>query len=614
MLSIGIHIEDRCLTATAVSLKNHKFSLEDNFSIPFSPQSEEKAKYLELVEALKPLQEKYKNQLVRLCFALPQSEVSCFASSFPFSEKFKIMKTLPFEIEENTLFQLDNVFFDGRISSIERNGSSQVISFVALKENVKNFLSPLKQLKIEPYLLSTEGSALASLVEEWIKISRPTAAISSQIYLHLRLKSSQALFFEMGKLKDLFHFNWNYGVILEEMEKKYKLNFKDAHEQFMERAFVLTEKKGFTKEQVFFSDMIQKHLKPLIKELELHKLSVESKKDVQFKEIFLMGPGAVIKNLSAFLSLKLSLTAYRMQPVESLFPFKKENLDNLISLGLALEGLKRPPYTGLNLIHSLKSSKKKLFGTQWLTIGLIFLILTVYSFMRNQETKNLSDKMHGVFMEYGKKIAFIKESRLSKDKIRNFLEEREKNQSNREKIKTLLATAGPMNHLKTLTVQLNELGEKGKLKITSMEIDERKIHIQGFISESFLSQLKSKLTDLSEEDSLKDLSNQKKNEVTSPSKELKNKGGNDSKEIPPTKQLPEKSPSKNPLNETKSPASEINLSLKKPNLEKSNSKENLSTDKMKAIENTDPENQKENEISPEEGVFFSYFLTLKKDL
>ena len=508
MLSIGIHIEDKELNVVALSHKNHKLTLQDCFSIPLNSPLEGAARNLELVQALKQVQEKYKNQTPRLCFALPQNRLSCFASSFPFSEKFKILKTLPFEIEENTLFKPNNVFFDGRISAFEKSGSSQVISFVTLKDNVKQFLTPLKQLKMEPYLLSAEGAALANLVEDWESAPKTSSIqVPSRIYIHLGLSYSLALFFQNGKLKSLSHFKWNYEAILKEMEKTYKLTYTEAEEQFIERAFVLIEKKGFAKEQVFFSDLIQKHLKSLIQELELHKLSVEATQDKPFKEIFLMGPGAVIRNLSAFLSLKLSLPVFRLKPMESLaLLHTAEKPEGLIALGLAMEGLKRPPYTGLNLIHSLQKSESKLFGKRWLAAGLIFAGLTAFSVIRSQETKELADKTHEVFAEYGKKIAFIKESRLRRDKIRNFLDERKKSFSNKEKIKETIFHPGPVDHLKTLTVQLKDLSEKGELKISHLEIDERKIYIKGFINKDFSSQFKIKLSRLGEGHSLKDLS------------------------------------------------------------------------------------------------------------
>ena len=513
MLSIGIHIEDKALNAVALSHQNHKLNLEDCFSVPFTaPQTEEAARHLELAQALKQIQEKYKNQTVRLCFVLPQNTLSCFTSSFPFSEKFKILKTLPFEIEENTLFHPNNVFFDGRISAFEKSGSSQVISFVALKENVNQFLIPLKQLKMEPYLLSAEGSALANLVEKReTALKIPGTKSPSRIYIYLGFNSSLALFFKRGSLKNVFHFKWNYKTILNEMEKKYKLTYAEAQEQFIERAFVLTEKKGFVKEQVFFSDLIQKHLKPLIQELEIHKLAVESKEIESFQEVFLMGPGAIIRNLPVFLSLKLSLPVSRIKPMESFPPSYKEEPSALIALGVAMEGLKQPPYTGLNLIRSLQKSKNRFFGARWLTLALVFAGLTVYSFVRNQGAKDLADKTHEVFAGYGKRIAFISENKINKDRIRSFLDKREKSSGNREQIKETLFRPGPMDHLKTLTAQLKDISNKGELKITHLEIDERKVQIKGFIHRDFSSQFKLKLSGLGETHSLKDLSVQMAN-------------------------------------------------------------------------------------------------------
>ena len=183
-----------------------------------------------------------------------------------------------------------------------------MVTFVALKENVHQFLAPLKQLKMKAWLLSTEGAALANLAEEWLKkeSAKTREEQNGRIYIYLGLSSSLALFFQKRALKSLFHLNWNYAAILTEMEEKYNLAKAQTLEQFTERAFVLTEEKGFTKEQVFFSNLIQKHLKPLIQEIKLHRLSVESKETVPFEEISVMGPGAVIRNLSGFLSFKLS--------------------------------------------------------------------------------------------------------------------------------------------------------------------------------------------------------------------------------------------------------------------------------------------------------------------
>ena len=170
-----------------------------------------------------------------------------------------------------------------------------------------------------------------------------------------------------------------------------------------------------------------------------------------------------------------------------------------------MEGLKRPPYTGLNLIHSLQKSNKKLFSARWMAVTGIFLSLLVYSVIRNQEARELADKAHEVFAVYGKKIAFIKESRLNTDKVKGFLNERQKNSSQITQIKEALFRSGPMDHLKKLTVELKDIAEEGNLKITRLEIEERKIRIGGFIDGNFSSQFQLKLSQLGEARSLKEL-------------------------------------------------------------------------------------------------------------
>lgn len=612
MLSVGIHIETSALNVASLSHKNHTLTLKDSFSIPLTSKSDEATRQLELVQALKQVQEKYKNQVVRLCFALPQNQLSCFTSTFPFSEKFKILKTLPFEIEDKTLFQAKDVFFDGRISAF-KNGTSQVVTFLSLKENVHQFLAPLKHLKMKASLLSSEGAALANLAEELSKKERAKRTQRAQIYIYLGLNSSLALFFQKNALKTLFHLNWNYEVILKEMEEKYKLTKEQALEQFTERAFVLTEKKGFTKEQVFFSNLIQDHLKPLIQEIELHRLSVESKETTPFENIFIMGPGAVIRNLSGFLSFKLSLPVARAKSLESKAGFQKLTPQALVALGLAMEGLKRPPYTGLNLIQSLQKSNKKLFSARWIAVAGIFLSLLIYSFVRSQKTQELANKAHEVFAVYGKKIAFIKESRLSTDKIKSFLNERQKNSRQIERVKEALFRPGPMDHLKKLTAELKNIAEKGDLKINHLKIEEREIRIKGFIDKDLLSLFQLKLSQLGEARSFKNLLSREKQAETSdkPPEESQKESLNSNKDLSTATEM------RKPLLGNQNPdslkGSHRNQEVPQTDSLKNPLPETSSGDKVPTSSNSLPTQNTPKEESTQK-VPFSYFFTLKKAL
>ena len=594
MLSVGVHIEEGVAVRTAaLSFHNGKTAFEGGFSFPLSESQDETAAALESVSVLKTVLQQYENQPARFCFALPQSRTACFMSSFPFSEKFKILKTLPFEIEEKTVFQPDSVLFDSRISSrfengapaggffsgrrrggAPRNGPAQglgasgfdpagsgpgslaknkgrggpgaqtgagthVLSFVALKENVSAFLAPLERLKIKPWLLSAEGAAFANLAEALQKAERlsfPSVGSSRRIYLHLGLKSVLTLFFENGFLKDASALNGGFEPVLREMAEKYKLSFERAQEEFNEKAFVLTAKKGFSKEQEAFSALIQKHLEPLVKDLKLRKLSFEgaappvsrfgggsdggpggsasgsvsgsagndSGKEEENPlpwEIFITGPGAVIRNLSSYLSLKLSLPVYRVKPLEKTsFDCKEEDL--LIATGLAMEGLKPPPWSGLNFLRSVQTGKSRFLSLPKPIFLLIFLAALAYSFVRREEAARLSERAHEVFASAAKKIAFIRESRLSEEKVRQFLRKRESRTVREDRIRHVLQSADAMDHLKTLTKHLKETAREGHLKIRLMEIDKRNVHIEGLIKESHALQLKRRIEILGEKGTL----------------------------------------------------------------------------------------------------------------
>ena len=233
-----------------------------------------------------------------------------------------------------------------------------------LRENVKSFLQLSKHLKIKPYLLSTEGSALANLVEKWGAINFQEQKGNHFLSIYLDFYESIVLFFEDGHLNHISTIDWGASSIVREMEKRYKLSFETARIQFSEKAFILTEQKGFTKDQIFFSSLIKKELSFLIHKLQLLKLSLETKKDLKIKEASLLGPGSVIKNISAFLSAELSFNVSRVKTLPSLpaVDFSEaKNHSFLVAWGLAMEGLKKPPYGGLNLLQAIYKKQFSLF-------------------------------------------------------------------------------------------------------------------------------------------------------------------------------------------------------------------------------------------------------------
>ena len=109
--------------------------------------------------------ERYQRENSRFCFALAQHQISSFQASFPFRERFKILRTLPFEIEDKSPFRLSKVLFDIRFSSISEANQADIICFLTPRQNATQFLDLIKKTKISPHLLSAEAVAIANLIE-----------------------------------------------------------------------------------------------------------------------------------------------------------------------------------------------------------------------------------------------------------------------------------------------------------------------------------------------------------------------------------------------------------------------------------------------------------------
>lgn len=501
--SIGIHIQEHSINIVEMSLNG---TINKTHIIPLEPYDTKEQKYIQIAQQLRALAKKHKKEAARFCFALPQNQVSYFKTQFPFKEKFKLIKTLPFEIEDQSPFPSDRVFYDSRVSLKSRDNKYSVLCFLTPRERVQEYNEIIKDSKITPWLISAEGAALATLLEG---LNPSPENAGSAVYVYLGWSESLALFFHEGNLETLSHISWGFQPVVEAMKKTYKLNTENAKKQFSEKAFILMEQKGFTKEQVFFSSLIKKEVGQLIEKLRFLQLSMETDTELKFQKILLMGPGAVIKNLPAFLSRTFPIPFLRLKAIPQ-FPNWDLNNDSnqtlLIPLGLALEGLRRPPYSGLNLMRSLNERKFLNFQKQWkktlVAVGISFAVLTGYALIKNRESRLLADHIHSVFMTYGEKIASLRSSKIHEEAVEEFLSKKESERKNKKLLESNLSQTTPLDHLKILTDILKPPSE-WELKITALKIKGQMIDIEGSVHPSFYETLTIRLQTLAETDTLK---------------------------------------------------------------------------------------------------------------
>ena len=501
MISVGAHIDKKsfCFAELALEQTQPKIiSFEEKlFENPDSIED----KKLVILRHIDQIKKKRKSQVLRFCYGLSQSSVTSFFVDFPFKEKFKILKTLPFQIEDKTPFRSDKVFFDARIGQIKNKSQSFALCFVTPEDNIRLFLERVSPLKNPSSLLSCEGSALANLLEFWNKpLSQSQNPSSDSLYIYLGAENSQLLFYKEGYLRHISVLDWSVTGIIQEMKKLYRLSEAKAWEEFFAKSFVLTELKGWTKEQVFFSNLIKKQIQLLIPKLELLKLSLEAEWNGPISTAVLFGPGAVIKNLSAFLSEKMSINISRLKSLPALTGFDFQNHPSkLIALGLALEGFKNSPYQGINFLQSLRKESFSFFPKKWrkpaLAFLLCFILFSFYSFIRQKEGAKILDKAQAIFLSYGKRIAYMPEDEITPKALNSFLEKEKSKKKTEEMIKDKLNRPYPMDYLKKMTQKLGSAGD-WDLKIIYLKMDGSSAEIKGWAKASSLEKFKTQLKGL----------------------------------------------------------------------------------------------------------------------
>ncbi len=94
--------------------------------------------------------------------ALPGNRVSTRRFTFPFRDRKKLAQAIPFELEADTLFDIDDVLIDWEIVGGDRNHADTVAA-IATRAEVAERIWTLREAGCEPRTLEAEGLVLGNL-------------------------------------------------------------------------------------------------------------------------------------------------------------------------------------------------------------------------------------------------------------------------------------------------------------------------------------------------------------------------------------------------------------------------------------------------------------------
>jgi type IV pilus assembly protein PilM len=100
--------------------------------------------------------------LDQVACALPATQLSTRRLEFPFSDRRRLSQAIPFEIEAETPFELEDIFLDWNLLSGDRN-HGVVAATLAKRKDVGAALATLQEAGCDPQVLEAEGLVLANL-------------------------------------------------------------------------------------------------------------------------------------------------------------------------------------------------------------------------------------------------------------------------------------------------------------------------------------------------------------------------------------------------------------------------------------------------------------------
>lgn len=114
MKCLGVDIGSSSIKIAEVEGSGRSVSLTQVWHIPLTTDAT-KDQAIEIIEALRNFTSQYRHRDTRWVVAVPQNLASTRLRFFPFSERSKILKSLPFELEEDIPFDANETLFDARI-------------------------------------------------------------------------------------------------------------------------------------------------------------------------------------------------------------------------------------------------------------------------------------------------------------------------------------------------------------------------------------------------------------------------------------------------------------------------------------------------------------------
>lgn len=244
---------------------------------------------------------------IRIIFQMPNEMLTTRYLEIPGTSKRKTEQIIPFQLEENLPYSLNNAHFSSRIN--KKSNSFSVLSNITQLSVFKEFFSYFENKEAQPSILTSEISIMQAYVDH-IRMNDTCCIID---FGHKTTK----IYFIQDRQIISNHTSYVAGQAINEViSKTYQISMEDAIIYKHENAFMLNDEQldSVSPEQKGFALLMKQIFNPLILDLRRWEIGHRVKFGTDIDKIFILGGTSNINNLDNFINYHTGI------PVENLPP------------------------------------------------------------------------------------------------------------------------------------------------------------------------------------------------------------------------------------------------------------------------------------------------------
>ncbi len=504
MRTIGIDIGSFSVKVAEIDISSRGNTLKDFYEFELTHEPGQDTRF-QTVEILKKITSNYDLKYVRTVVGLGMEHVSTRTLEFPFTERRKILQSLPFELEDNVPFSQDDAVFDFRVVSTRQNRSN-VLAVAVPKKYVQEILALCDDAGFDPDVIAPNSLSLSNyFAAEFAHSPSPIEPgeltesgiySHSEIFIHLGYKKTLLNITRQGSIVSSRAFYFGSADLANSLSKAYQLPYLEALKGANEKAFVLTTTAGADPSQVAFSEVITETFSPLLTDIKRSLVDLKSQFKLNFTACYVSGGVSGILNLGPYIAQEIGVpTAIKNPPSRSpqAMPLVSDAKFNdkiaMVAIGLALEGARKPKAPAINFRKnefSKQSQNLKIFleNNKNLIRGTLVVLIAffTYSFMRGSFAQENIDSLDVVMADQAKNNTIgLTKGGTKTEALNKFVRTKKNELEGRKEVVKLNQTLSALDVLKNISSAMPSK-DQVKLDLRNFQITEDQVTLAGMVS------------------------------------------------------------------------------------------------------------------------------------